>query len=135
MKKILYVEDWKECYEKTCKAMGKTFEIDWRKNYSEALNAITENLNDYSAAVFDINLDYNPNLPDNEQTTEGLDLIKILKKEAKKQGISIPILCASSNGTLYEPLSLGAGADRFLWKKEFWEGKGKEVLEDLIKKV
>lgn len=135
MKKILYVEDMQECYENTCKAMEGTFEIDWRKNYSEALRAITENLKDYSAAVFDVNLDYKPDLPDDKQTREGLDLIKILKEEAKKQGISIPILCASSNGTLYKPLSLEAGADKFLWKKEFWKGKGKEVLEDLIKKI
>ncbi|MCX6750936.1 MAG: hypothetical protein NTZ83_05740 [Candidatus Pacearchaeota archaeon] len=129
-RKILYVEDMKECYENTCKAIGDTFEIDWRKNYSEAMNAITKNLGEYSAAVFDVNLN-----PADEQTREGLDLIKKLKEEAKKQGISIPIICASSNGALYKPLSLKAGAKRFLWKKEFWEGKGKEVLEELIKKA
>ena len=135
MKKILYVEDMKKCYERTSETLGKTFEIDWKNNYSEALNAIIKNLGEYSAAVFDVNLDYKPDLPDDKQTREGLDLIKILKEEAKKQSISIPIICASSNGAIYEPLSLKAGADKFLWKKELWEGKGKEVLEDLIKKV
>jgi CheY-like chemotaxis protein len=134
-RKILYVEDMKECYEKTNETLGKTFDIDWKNNYSEALNAITKNLGEYSAAVFDVNLDYKPDLPDDKQTREGLDLIKILKKEAERQGISIPIICASVNGALYEPLSIKAGADKFLWKKEFWEGKGKEALEELVKKV
>lgn len=133
MKKILYVEDMEDCYCQTKLCLGKDYELDWKKNYSEALNAITENLDNYSAVIFDINLDYNPNLLDKKQTREGLDLIRILKEEAKKQGISIPIICASSNGELYKQLALDAGADIFLWKEEFWEGKCKEVLEDLVK--
>ncbi len=133
-RKILYIEDMKKCYENTCKAMGETFEIDWKNNYSDAFDAITRNIGEYSAAVFDVNLDYNPNLPDNEQTAEGLNLIRMFKREAERQEINIPIICASGNGKLYEKLSLEAGANKFLWKKEFWE-KGKGVLEDLIKKV
>lgn len=134
MKKILYVEDMKECYERTRETIGNNFEIDWKNNYSGAFDAITNNLMDYSAVIMDVNLNYKPDLPLNEQTTEGLDLIKIIKKEAEKQKINIPILCASSNGELYKKLSIKAGADIFLWKKEFWE-KGNKVLEDLIEKV
>jgi CheY-like chemotaxis protein len=134
-RKILYIEDMKECYKKTSEALGQDFEIDWKKNSPDAINAIVKNLKKYSAVVSDVNLYHNPNLPDNEQTTEGLNLIKIAKEEAERQGISIPIICVSKNGALYEKLSLEAGARRFLYKKEFWEGKGKEVLEELIKKV
>ena len=134
MKKILYVEDMEECYKKTNKVLGNFFEIDWRKNYSEAIDAINKNLDKYSVAIFDINLDYEPYLSNDEQTKEGVSLIKIIKKELKNKGISIPIICASSNGKLYRELSLKAGADVFLWKKEFWE-KGKIVLDNLIKKV
>lgn len=133
--KILYVEDMKECYEKTQNALGNDFEIAWRDNGFDAIKSITRNLWEYSAAVIDVNLNYNPNLPANKQTTEGLELIKIIKKESKRQGVNIPIICASSNGTAYEGLSIEAGADRFLWKKELWNGRGKEVLEDLIAKV
>lgn len=135
MKKVLYVEDMKECYEKTEKALGDLFEIAWRDNCFDAIRSITRNLRDYSAVIVDVNLNYNPNLPPNKQTTEGLELIKIVKKESKRQGINIPIICASSNGVAYEQLSLEAGADRFLWKKELWEGKGKKVLEDLLEKI
>lgn len=125
----------KECYEKTIEALGEDFEISWRDNCFDAIKSITRNLREYSAAVIDVNLNYNPNLPDDKQTTDGLELIKIVKKEAERQKINIPILCVSSNGTRYEGLSIQAGADRFLWKKEFWKGRGKEALEDLIAKV
>jgi CheY-like chemotaxis protein len=133
--KILYLEDMKECYEKTEKALGNIFEISWRDNAFDAIKSITRNLRDYSAVIVDVNLNYNPNLPVNKQTTEGLELIKIIKKEFKRQGIEIPILCASSNGTQYKKASLEAGADIFIWKKELWEDKGKKVLEDLVKKI
>jgi hypothetical protein len=133
-KKVLYIEDMKECYEKTSETLGKTFEIDWKNNYSDAFDAINKNLRDYSAAVFDVNLDYNPNLPKNKQTREGLDLIKMTKKEAERQEIDLPIICASSNGELYGKLSIEAGAKIFLYKKEFWEN-GKEILEALVKKI
>lgn len=134
-KKILYIEDMEDCYKKTSEALGNDFDIDWKRGYSEAFNAINRYLGQYSAAIFDVNLEYNPNLPNDKQTTQGLDLIKMTKREAERQEINMPILCVSSNGTRYEKLSMEAGADRFLWKKEFWKGRGKEVLEDLIAKV
>lgn len=134
-RKILYIEDMPECYKKTEEALGNDFDIDWRKDGFSAIKAITSNLKDYSAAIFDVNLNYNPNKPENEQSTEGLYLIRILKERCNRWGIKIPIICASSNGTAYEQFAIEAGADRFLWKKELWEGKGKEVLEELVKKV
>jgi CheY-like chemotaxis protein len=133
-RKILYIEDMKECYEKTNEALGKNFEIDWKSNYSDAMDAINGNLIDYSAVISDINLNYDPNKSNNEQTREGLDFIEMIKKETERQGIDIPIICASRNGELYEKLSIEAGAKMFLWKKELWE-KGKEVLEALVKKI
>ncbi len=133
--KILYVEDMKGCYEKTEKALGKVFEIAWRNNAFDAIKSITRNLREYSAVILDINLDYNPNLPLNKQTTEGLELIKIVKKESERQGVNIPIICATSNGTGYEKKSLDAGANICLWKKELWGEKGKTILEELVKKI
>ena len=132
MKNILYIEDMEECYLQTKFSLGENYNIDWKRNYSDALRAITNCLNEYSAAVLDVNLDYNPKLSYAEQTREGLDLIRILKEEAKKKGISIPILCASSNGELYKQLALEAGADIFLWKKELWKDGGRKKLEELL---
>lgn len=137
--KILYIEDMEECYEKTKEALGSEFDIDWRNNPFDAINAIIRHLPEYSAAIIDVNLSYNPNLPSDKQSADGLELIKIIKKESKRwskiQKTNIPVICASSNGTQYEKASYEAGADRFLWKKELWEGKGKEILEELIRKA
>jgi CheY-like chemotaxis protein len=133
--KILYVEDMKGCYERTKNALGNMFEIDWKTNFLDALNTIETNLTDYSAVISDINLKYNPDLPLNKQTTEGLELIKIIKKESERQGVNIPIICATSNGTQYEKKSLEAGANICLWKKELWGEKGKTILEELVKKI
>jgi CheY-like chemotaxis protein len=135
MKKILYIEDMKECYEKTKDSIGKDFEIDWKENPFDAIKAITRHLPEYSAAIVDVNLSYNPKLPLDKQSAEGLFLIGIIKQESKRQGVDIPIICASRNGELYKEPSINAGANAFLWKKELWEGKGKEVLEKLVKKV
>ena len=134
MKKILYVDDMKECYEKTKEALGDVFEIDWKDNYVKGLNAIKEHFEDYSAVVFDVNLNYNPRLKKNMQTTKGLDLIEIAKIERIMGGVTTPILCVSANGRYRRP-ALHRGADLFLWKKEFWNGKGRKALEELIKKV
>ena len=132
-KKILYVEDMKECYENTSRALGGSFEIDWKKNYSEALNAIKNNFEQYSAGVFDVNLDYKPGLPMSKQSTEGFALMNLAREEREKKNIRFPILCASKNWN-YKEGALKNGADLFFYKKEFWE-KGKALLEELVKKV
>ncbi len=131
--KVLYVEDIKECYEKTKSAIGKKFEIDWKTNYADAFISINKNLEQYSAGIFDINLGYNSSLPNNLQTTEGFDLIKRVHKERKNRNLHFPIICTSSNGN-YKEKALKSGADLFLWKKEFWEN-GQKILEELIEKV
>ena len=123
----------KQCYENTSKALGNDFEIDWKTNYSEALKAINGNLEQYSVGIFDVNLDYNPRLPLNQQTTEGLDLIKLAKEKSKEKGMDFPIICASSNNS-YRKSAMQNGADLFLLKKEFWN-KGKSKLENIIKKI
>jgi CheY-like chemotaxis protein len=133
-RKILYIEDMEECYKKTSEALGKDFDIDWKKNYFDALKAITENITNYSAVITDINLDYDKNKSKDEQTREGLNLIGILKREEERQELDIPIICASSNGALYQKSAIEAGADIFLWKRELWEN-GKEILEALVKKI
>jgi CheY-like chemotaxis protein len=133
-RKILYIEDMEECYKKTKEAIGNDFEIDWKKNFYDALEAIDTHLADYAAVISDINLDYKPDKPNSEQTRYGLYLIKIIKEEAQRQKIKIPVICASSNGVYREP-SLEAGANSFLWKKELWEGKGKKTLDDLFEKI
>ncbi len=132
MNKILFVDDMKKCYEKTREALGSNFEIDWKDNLLEGIEAITKNFDQYSAGIFDVNLDYDPNLPNNEQTAEGFELINLAKKERDKKGIFFPILCVSSHGE-YKNLAFKNGADFFFYKREFWENK-KEFLEYLIKK-
>lgn len=132
--KILYIEDMEECYERTNEIFKKNFEIDWKKNYDDALNAIQGNFEQYFAGIFDVNLNYNPSLPIEMQSTEGFELIALAKKERERKNLSFPILCASSNID-YKEGALKRGADIFLCKKELWEGKGKEILEELIRKA
>lgn len=126
-RKILYVEDMEKCYEKTKGAIGNHFDIDWKDNYTDAENSIIKDLHKYSAGIFDVNLS------DNLQSTEGIELIKLARKEAEARNIHFPILCVSSNGK-YKEISIENGADLFFWKKQFWKN-GKNILEDLIGKA
>ncbi|MFH1521598.1 MAG: hypothetical protein ABIF18_01435 [archaeon] len=130
--KILYVEDERECYKKTLELFGEDFDFDWRRFNGEVLPRIyNKELLKYSAGVFDVNLFYEPHLPYNEQTKDGLILIKLAKQEAEKNRIKFPILCISERNE--EEVALKAGADLFMFKKEFWD-RGREVLGKLIKK-
>lgn len=130
MKKILYVEDMEKCYLKTKEAFGEEYFIDWKKTEVEAFNAINDLVKNqlaYDAAIFDINLNQNPSIPLNKQTSEGLGLIKRLREKSEE----ILILCVSSNGK-YKNQALKNGADAFFFKKEFWEEKGKRVLSEIL---
>ncbi|GAI24468.1 unnamed protein product [marine sediment metagenome] len=106
--RILYVDDMKECFDNTLRALGEGYEIDWRKNPLDAIKAIQENISQYDAAIFDVNLFYDPSKPDTEQTTEGLDLIKILRNKVKATKIYLPIFCVSSNNNRESALEKGA---------------------------
>lgn len=129
--RILYVEDMEECFDITSNALGGEYELDWRKDPLEAIKAIQENISQYSAAIFDVNLSYDSSKPDNEQTAEGLDLIKALREKVEATGICLPIFCVSSNNN--RESALERGANEFMWKKEFWSGKGKQKLEEYLK--
>lgn len=130
--KMLYVEDMQKCYDKTAEVFGNSVEIDWRKSTLEAIDAIYSHPEKYDLAVFDVNLFYNPNKPDQEQSKEGLALIWMLREELKERGRkpNLPIFCVSSDGE-NKPLSIENGATSFLWKKQFWENK-KNPLENLV---
>lgn len=123
--KLLYVEDFKKCFEITQEVFGKEYSVDWRKNFIEGAMAMN-NLEQYCAGVFDINLEYNPDKSDYEQTKEGLDLIEV----ARDRDSSIPIICASKDN--YRDEALERGADLFMFKKEFWS-RGPEAIDRLIK--
>ena len=62
---------------------------------------------------------------------EKIELIAMLSKEANKQGVYLPIFCVSSNNN--RESALERGANEFMWKKEFWFGKGKQKLEEYLK--
>jgi len=127
-RRILYIEDMSKCFRNTQRALGEEYSLDWKRDSSDAIKAI-ENINQYDAAIIDINLNYNPLKPNNEQIKEGLNLIKILREKAK--GVNLPIFCVSSENN--KEAALNSGADVFMWKKEFWSGKGKEELEKILK--
>ena len=129
--KILYVDDMEECFNRTLEIFGNKYEIDWVDTPLEAIKTIKKDISQYSAAIFDVNLSYDPSKPDNEQTAEGLELIAMLRKEANKQGVYLPIFCVSSNNN--RESALERGANEFMWKKEFWFGKGKQKLEEYLK--
>ena len=127
-KKILYIEDMEECYEKTQQILSKKYDIDWKKNFLEGIKAIREeDVGQYCAAIFDVNLNYDHSKPNNEQTEEGLYLMRILREKSNE----LPILCVSSENN--KEAALRNGADIFMFKKEFWSGKGKEKLEEILK--
>lgn len=119
-RKILYVEDMEECFERTKKILGETFELDWKKGYIETIKAIYGN-NFYNIAIIDVNLGWG-----DSNSKEGLELIPHIK--TGKEGI--PIIVYSINN--YKEEALEKKADLFIFKKEFWE-KGKQVLEELLK--
>jgi len=123
--KLLYIEDFKKCFEITQGVFGKNYSIDWRKNFIEGAMAMND-LRQYCAGIFDINLDYDSSKADNEQTKEGFDLIEVVRE----RGSNLPIICASKDN--YKNEALERGADLFMFKKEFWE-RGQEALEKLIK--
>jgi CheY-like chemotaxis protein len=125
-KRILYIEDMQACYDKTIAALGPEYDLDWRKNLPEAMQAL-KNIKAYNAVVLDGNLDYNDSLPDDAQSVEGLEIIR----EIRRRGSNIPIIFASCNGTSI-PRALKEGANFVMWKKEFWNGKGKAKLEGLL---
>jgi len=131
--RILYVEDMEDCFNNTLKAIGRQYELDWIKNSLDAIKVIKGDINQYSVAIFDVNLSYDPLKPNNEQTTEGLELIAMLREEVNKQGIDFPIFCVSSNNNRKNALE--KGANEFMWKEEFWNGKGKQKLEEYLEKA
>lgn len=129
--RILFVDDMERCFDKTLEVFGDKYEFDWRNTPLDAIKAIKEDISQYSAAIFDVNLSYDPSKPDTEQTTEGLRLIKVLRRKAEATGIYLPIFCISSQN--YKANALERGANEFIWKKEFWSGKGKQKLEEYLK--
>jgi DNA-binding response OmpR family regulator len=121
-KKILYVEDMKECFERTRNSLGRGYSVDWRETLEEGAKALCEN--EYSAVLIDINLYYDPSKPSEEQTKEGLKLVELAREIS-----DTPIICISARNNREE--SLRSGADLFMFKKEFWRN-GKETLEGLL---
>lgn len=131
--RVLYIEDMERCHKLTRNALEGLAEVDSVYTKEEAKKIIKGSLRDYDAIICDVNLVYDENKPDNEQTTEGLELIALSRKTAKECGLGkLPIFCISSEGRHKKP-ALKAGANIFLWKRVFWGGKGREYLEAILK--
>jgi len=124
--RILYVEDMRKCYELTQKVFGDDYDINWKRTPWTATRVIMDGLIDYCVGVFDVNLQYDSSKPDDKQTREGLWLIGLAREINPK----IPLLCVSSQNHSDDALS--KGADGFVWKREFWRGKGREEIERLL---
>ncbi|MFZ5955547.1 MAG: hypothetical protein ACOYT4_03905 [Nanoarchaeota archaeon] len=130
--KILYIEDMKECYEKTLAILKDKCEIDWKKTPLEAIWAIFDNrLKEYDLAIFDVNLTYDARRKIEELPREGLELIAMAKKRLKELKSDLRILCVSKGN--YKEEALKKGANAYYWKREFWEGKGLEEIERILK--
>jgi CheY-like chemotaxis protein len=127
---ILYVEDMKECFEKTREILGKEYSLDWRWTPFIASKAI-EFIEKYDLAIFDVNLFYDPKKSNHEQTKEGLELISMAKKEAERKGIDIPIICVSSDD--HEQEALAMGATLFMYKEKFLDS-GAKTIDDILRK-
>jgi CheY-like chemotaxis protein len=131
-RKVLYIEDMEKCQELTRQALADSYEVVSVRTPEEATSEIILNIDKYKALISDVNLVYDPSKPDNEQTKEGLELIALARKESKRRGIEkLPIFCISSDGSHRKP-SLKAGANIFMWKKPFWNGKGREYLDKIL---
>src|SRR3989338_6169007 len=111
-KRILYIEDMRECYDKTVAALGHEYDLDWRKNLLEAMQALGH-IKVYNAVVCDGNLTYDDSLPDDVQSVEGLEIIR----EIRRRGSNIPIVFASCTRTSIER-ALKLGANFSMFKKQ-----------------
>jgi len=132
MRKILYIEDMEECHEFTKRALGHSYEVISAYTKQEAEKIIKDSIDKFDAVISDVNLVYDKSKPDNEQTKEGLELIAFARKESKGRGMrKLPIFCISTDGSNKKP-SLKTGANIFMWKKTFWNGKGQEYLDKII---
>jgi len=133
--RVLYIEDMPRCYDAVQNALGMDYELDWKKTPLEAREAIKHELGTYVAVILDINLVYDPNKQDGEQTKEGLPLIKLIRKEAlrgRNIDDKLPILVATTEKTIRK-IALRNGANIVLpYKKALWDGKGKFYLEKML---
>jgi len=130
-RRILYVDDMPVCEKKRRKTLnGAYYYLDWRRTEKEGRAAL-EDLSQYDAVIFDVNLNYDSSKPDEEQTTEGLGLIKLARRKSRRDEGELLIFCISTGN--YGGEAMKAGADVFMWKWEFFSGKGKENLDGLLR--
>ena len=116
MSRVLYIEDMKECYYQTKKVFGDKTRVCWVKKITpEFYEKIIKHLGKYDKVIVDVNLDYSQ-----PETEEGIEVIKELRKESP----NLEIICISSENK--KEKALKAGADKFMYKKQFWEESGKQ---------
>lgn len=130
--KILYIEDMEKCHKLTKNSLGNSYEVVSEYTFQEGVKEVKSGIGNYDVLISDVNLFYDPSKSDFEQTKEGLKLIAIARNESIKRGIEkLPIFCISSDGS-HRRLAFASGANIFLFKKEFWDGKGKKYLEMIL---
>jgi len=113
-KKVLYIEDMKRDYELTKKVFGDSVRVCWIKKITPLFEKIKNNLGDYDKIIVDVNLDCSK-----PETEKGIDIIKELRKTSP----NLEIICISSENKRKKALE--AGANRFIYKKQFWEENGR----------
>lgn len=112
--RILYVEDMRECYEKTKEAF-RDEDVRWVKKITRSFDEIKKYLRKYDKAVVDVNLDFLK-----LESEEGLNIIRKLREFRR----DLEIICVSSQD--YKEKALEAGANKFVYKKEFWKRDGRQ---------
>lgn len=100
--KILVIEDEKELSQSICDYLaGEQFMCEQAFDYQTALEKVS--LYDYACVILDITL----------PGGSGMDILKLLKKEAKLDGV---IIVSAKNALDDKVLGLKAGADDYLTK-------------------
>jgi len=112
--RILYIEDMKECYKLTKEVFGEKARVCWIKKVTPEFDRIIKYLGNYNKVIVDVNLDYSK-----PETEEGIDTITKLKKASP----NLEIICVSSEDKREKAQK--AGANKFMFKKKFWEENGR----------
>ena len=112
--RILYIEDMKKCYELTKEVLGNDVNIRWVKKITYEFDKIISHLETYDSVIVDANL--NDSIP---ETEEGIDIIRKLRETSS----DIEIICISIVDKRKK--ALDAGANYFMFKRQFWENNGR----------
>lgn len=113
--RILFVDDMSKCCKDFMKGLSGNYSVYWTKTKKEALKQIKENR--YDLVITDYHLG-------NDDPKGGLDII------TNSYNRSIPVISISKENNKNE--ALNSGANRFVFKKEFFNNIEK-IIFDVLK--